>query len=581
VIVKAREFFRAAWETQSQRPFATLLRVFIGRVFHGGGDSGAGEMDVALGVILILLAMPGTLVSLLFFEKYGSLIRWMRGDSVFDPFTATIPDEYFFIVLSMVVTGAAAVWRWDALFLDRRDYANIVPLPITLRRIFLGNLIAILLLAAALTLDVNAASFILFPVAVVGSQVSLGVFLQFAAGHAATVVLASTFSFLAVFSMIGLLMALLPYTLFRKVSIYFRFVIALFFLALLTTSFVVPSFLAQAAPISKFEVKLLPPIWFLGLGQTFWGNGANPFFASMTGTALLALGITLAVAILSYALAFRRSFIRIPETAEAGPLPRRHFQLFPDSLFDRIVFRDSPQRACFHFITRTLLRSEAQLQIASAFVAMGLVVSVQSFTSAFHAHGAASLRLPSEDVLSIPFILSFCIIAGIRLAFEIPSDLRSNWVFALWIDPNTLQTRAIARKMLLAFSLLPLAPLCFVSSWILWGFSAALLHTAVFAASTSALVEILLLRFRKIPFTCTYPPFQSHSALLLVAYLFGFVIFTSYLPELELWCLADPWRVSLFVPLLAIPLVAVHFYRKQMLEMDKNLIFEEISASNF
>ena len=62
-------------------------------------------MDVALGVVLILLALPGVMVSLLLFEKYGSLIRWMRGDGVFDPFIATIPDEYFFIVLSMVVTG--------------------------------------------------------------------------------------------------------------------------------------------------------------------------------------------------------------------------------------------------------------------------------------------------------------------------------------------------------------------------------------------------------------------------------------------------------------------------------------------
>ena len=37
-------------------------------------------MDVGLGVILILLAMPGVMVSLLLFEKFGSLIRWMRGD---------------------------------------------------------------------------------------------------------------------------------------------------------------------------------------------------------------------------------------------------------------------------------------------------------------------------------------------------------------------------------------------------------------------------------------------------------------------------------------------------------------------
>ena len=228
-MTRTKQTLSAAWESYSRRPFATLLRVFVGRVFHGGGDSGASEMDVALGVILILLAMPGVLVSLLLFEKYGSLVRWMRGDGAFDPFTATIPDEYFFIVLSMVVTGAAAVWRWDALLLDRRDYSNIVPLPISLRRIFLGNLAAIFLLAVALTLDVNAASFILFPVAVVGSQVSLGVFLQFATGHALTVILASAFSFFAVFALIGLLMALLPYALFRSsYDVYVSFLFSIY-----------------------------------------------------------------------------------------------------------------------------------------------------------------------------------------------------------------------------------------------------------------------------------------------------------------------------------------------------------------
>ena len=577
MIARALQFFRAVWEPYSRRPFPTLLRVFIGRVFHGGGDSGDSEMGVALGVILILLAMPGVLVSLLLFEKY--MVLSFGG---FDPFTATIPDEYFFIVLSMVVTGAAAVWRWDALFLDRRDYTNIVPLPVSLRRIFLGNLAAIFLLAMALTADVNAASFFLFPVAVVGSQLSLKVlFLRFAAGHAVTVILASVFSFFAVFAIVGLLMAILPYALFRRISLYVRFLIALFFLALLTTSFGVTSFLGQLARMSKLAVHLLPPVWFLGIGQTLWGNGHNPFFAAMARTALLALGISLAVAILSYTLCFRRSFVRIPETAEVGPLPRSQFHFLPVKLFDRVFLRDPQQHACFHFITRTLVRGETHLQIVSAFAAMALVASAQSLASVFPIHAAVHVRTPSEDLLTIPFVISFCIIVGIRLAFEVPSDLRANWVFALWIDPDTLQTRPIARKVLLAFSLLPLIPICFASTWILWGFRVALLHTAVFAACTVALVELLLLRFRKIPFTCSYPPFQSHSALIFVAYLFGFVLFTSYLPELELWSLANPWRAIIFIPLVAVILLSSYFYRKQMLDMDKHLIFEEIPASHF
>jgi hypothetical protein len=585
-----KQFARARWEPHSRRPFVTLVRVFTGRVFHGG-ESSDSSMDVVLGVVLALLAMPGTIVALMLFEKYGSLVRWMRGDGSFDPFTASIPDEYFFIVLSMVVTGAAAVWRWEALFLDRRDYTNIVPLPIALRKIFFANSAAIFFLAAVLTLDVNAGSFVLFPVVVTGSQNSLATFLRFGFGHAVTVVLASAFSFFGVFALIGVLMALLPYSVFRRVSLYFRFLIALFFLALLGTGFAVPSFLEQVTQYDKGPVLLLPPVWFIGICETLWGNGSNPVYAEMAHNAVLALAIAVVVAVLSYALTFRRSFARLPETAAVGPIPRAQLHLFPTNLFDRLFLRDAPQRACFHFITRTLLRSEAHLQVASAFLAMGLVICAHSVASAYQASahaaakaavaGIATLHLPTEDLLAIPFVLSFGIIIGIRLAFEIPSDLRANWVFALWIDQGSLPIRAIARKVLLTFALVPLIPLCLISSWALWGPADAILHTAIFSACTIAFVEVLLLRFRKIPFTCTYPPFQSQSALTFVAYFFGFILFTMYLPELELWSLDDAWRTLIFPPLIAILLISIQAYRKQMLDMDKHLIFEEPSPSAF
>ena len=52
----------------------------------------------------------------------------------------------------------------------------------------------------------------------------------------------------------------------------------------------------------------------------------------------------------------------------------------------------------------------------------------------------------------------------------------------------------------------------------------------------------MLIRFRKIPFTCSYPSFQSHSAPILVAYVFGFFFFTDYLPQMETWSLLNPWQ---------------------------------------
>jgi hypothetical protein len=66
-----------------------------------------------------------------------------------------------------------------------------------------------------------------------------------------------------------------------------------------------------------------------------------------------------------------------------------------------------------------------------------------------------------------------------------------------------------------------------------------------------------------------------------VAYLFGFFVFTSYIPEMEAWALLSPLRTLSFVPLFAIAFASLQAYRKQILDMDKQLIFEEASPSAF
>jgi hypothetical protein len=114
-----------------------------------------------------------------------------------------------------------------------------------------------------------------------------------------------------------------------------------------------------------------------------------------------------------------------------------------------------------------------------------------------------------------------------------------------------------------------------------FGWSDALLHTGIVAASSAVLVEVLLVRFRKIPFTCSYPRFESHSGVILVAYRFGFFVFTGYLPELEHWSLINPVRTICFVFLFGTVLGAARAYRRQMLEIDKQLIFEESASSSF
>jgi len=178
-------------------------------------------------------------------------------------------------------------------------------------------------------------------------------------------------------------------------------------------------------------------------------------------------------------------------------------------------------------------------------------------------------------VLSVPLILAFCVIVGIRFCFEIPLNLQANWIFRFYIDPRSAETRSTVRRLLLALSLSWIAPLTLLCSFYLWGLFIALVHTLVVVSSSVLVTEISMLHFRKIPFTCSYPPFQSHSPLIVVAYLFGAIILSSYVPEYEMQIVDVRWATPvLFLPAVLI-LVGLYYYRKNMLLIDKELIFEE------
>src|ERR1700675_4901418 len=181
-MTRVTKFLRRRWRTFKRTPLGGLLRLFVGRMFHGGADAGSDSLGMGVGVLFILLAMPGLLASLLMF-----------------------------------VTGVASLWRWDSLFLDRRDYMNLVPLPVSLGNIFWANFCAIVALAGCFTIVVNSVSVVLFSAAVVGSQDSIWLLVRFAAGHGVAVFMASAFSFWFVFAVAGLLLALLPPAMFRRI----------------------------------------------------------------------------------------------------------------------------------------------------------------------------------------------------------------------------------------------------------------------------------------------------------------------------------------------------------------------------
>jgi len=541
----------------------------------GGGDSHGDEASASVGAILVLLAMPGIFVSLMLLDKYGSLARFLRGQGAFDPFVSTIPDEYFFIVLSVGVTGLVVLWRWDAIFPDKRDFQNLVHLPISLRRIFFANLAAIGIFALLLTVVTNFASSILFPIAVLGSEGTSREFFRFAFGHAAAIFVASIFTALGIFAVIGTLMAVLPYNVFRTASLMAKFLVALVLLALLATNGTAPDILTGEIyqPASKLEY--LPTVWLLGFAQTLWGHSNNPFISEMAWRTVYVSGALFFVVLVTYWAGFRKSFLSIPEFAERGLLPHWRHSSKVAPLRGNVIFGTNAVRACYQFALRTLFRSSTHVQLMLAVMALSLV-SVAKLVSDVRAAQTLSEKVNAhEALLSLPFLAGFLILSGLRLAFEIPADIRANWTLRFWLDPAKQQARPIARGIMYSLCLSWLVPITLIYSVWLWGWVAGLIHTLFFGVCALLLTETLILKYRKVPFTCPFPSYKSHSPLALAAYLLGFILFGTYVPQLESQALMSRWDMLWFLPVLCGIYMGLRAYRREMLDMDKSLIFEE------
>jgi hypothetical protein len=100
-------------------------------------------------------------------------------------------------------------------------------------------------------------------------------------------------------------------------------------------------------------------------------------------------------------------------------------------------------------VWKTVLRSEAHRLVLAGIGGLGLVLASQALLTALQSEGSWSNALVSRDGLSIPLVLAFFVIVGLRLVFEIPVELRSNWIFRLTLDAEKHECEPLARKVML------------------------------------------------------------------------------------------------------------------------------------
>jgi len=356
----------------------------------------------------------------------------------------------------------------------------------------------------------------------------------------------------------------------RTVQLFLLFLfVCLFFLLPRTFSFVKGLNLDNNA-----FIRFLPPMWFTGLYETLQGRDHLGFqaLASLAGQALAG---AMAMFTLTYMASFRRHVRRslessntvLPSTVEwtRGVLQRL------DSLF----LRNPVERAVFHFACRTILRSSRHRLYLGAYAGVGLALTLVGIASTVLRSAEVGIEPYDPSLLSIPLVMSFFILCGLRFIFTVPAELSANWIFRVVEGAPPRQVLSGTRKVVWVFGVLPLPAGLFPFYTALWGVQAALLHLIFVFTLAGILVEILLFRFQKIPFACSYLPGKANLKLYWFPYVASFLVYAYGMASIERMMLEYPARFVLFYTAAFAVLCYLTFKRRQLPLSERTVIFEE------
>jgi CubicO group peptidase (beta-lactamase class C family) len=293
-------------------------------------------------------------------------------------------------------------------------------------------------------------------------------------------------------------------------------------------------------------IQWLPSYWFLGLYQQLNGS-MHPALEPLARRAWMGLAGVVCVATVAYTLSYWRTLRKIVEEPDIVPGSPRW------SWLPR--FGSQPQTAIGQFSVRTLARSKQHRLIVGFYLGVGL-----AFTSLLLKGSPSAANNPWREtsvlLWSASLMMMLLAAVGTRAAFALPLDLRANWIFRVIGTRGGLETLAASRRALLLLAVAPVWLVTAVTCLWIWPGRQTAAHLVVLGLLGMIVVDICLLRFQKIPFTCSYLPGKSrvHMALLVAL---GLLLTGPETALLERHALRETGSMALMLALMAVVWIAV------------------------
>jgi hypothetical protein len=405
-----------------QKQFKLLVRHLLDRFFNNEIVSVDGETLPLIMTVAWAIALPTLVATIFLFPAYHAF----RPRPPIPPFWGRVADHYGFVMYSWVVMGGITVFEWDLLVPNVLDVFVLSVLPIAERRLLLARVAAVLTFLGLFLIGTSSLGTIFFPLATEPSDAPRAYAAHFLAVTTAGLCAASM-----VLALQGLFISLLGARLFRTIS---SFLQSLVMMILSTVLFMFPVFSRSLEALIQSggtAVRCFPPFWFLGVYESILaGPSALPAFTQLAHTGYKATALLMALAIITYPLAYARSTRQAVEGSIAPNTRSRFVQPAIRALHATLV-RTPPRRAVYHFISQTLFRSQRHRLYLAMYAGIGIALAsvwvVVLRIEGGHIRIAIS---PSGVRLAVP-ALAFWIVAGLCTSLLSPADPAGSWVFRL------------------------------------------------------------------------------------------------------------------------------------------------------
>ena len=445
---------------------------------------------------------------------------------------------------------------WDKLSLDHLDRIHLLSLPLKARTLVWGKFAGMLAFAVAVATVAN-----LFPTLIAAAfpaEVLQGLFIGGWA-HFAANLLCGVFAFLFVALARILVVIIFPSGRGRYAAVLAQILLLLTALSPLVWFFMIHPSLATLKVQSSSLFTFYPPLWFSGVYNRLIGV-PDPFLDDAARLGLAAISILLVACMLASSFCMKKILDGVgPAPVRRRRPPRTGRKFLPASVFFHPI-----QAAVFQFFWQTVSRSrehKLRLTLLGQFVHLYLQNGFSDGTRDYF-------------LISLPLLLHFFLIIGMRMTAAYPHTLPANFIFRISeVEPLRYYVSGL-RMAFTASVVLPPLVVCFFLCLFFWGPWISFLHTLYCLAVAMLFLELCLFEFRIVPFAAEHVPGKYKLryywlALLIASYIY-YKTFFSLGQRLQ----RDPAGYSVFF-LLAILMYALLRLRRTREMNEARLVFQE------